>query len=160
MLRHLKELELLAPKHLNQKQRLKTLRSYDILDTEAEADFDDIVALASKICETPVSLISLDDEDRQWFKASVGFDQPETSLDKSVCSHAILGDSFFEIEDMSTDERTLNNPLHTGEPNAKFYAGANLVAPNGMPVGTLCVLDTVPRQLTDVQREALETLSR
>ncbi|MEJ6398601.1 histidine kinase dimerization/phosphoacceptor domain -containing protein [Yoonia sp. 208BN28-4] len=151
---------MLAAKHPNEDQRLKTLRSYDILDTDAEASFDDIVALASRICEVPVSLISLVDSDRQWFKASVGFDRAETTLTESVCAHAILNDGVFEIEDMSKDARTLDNPLHVDDPNVQFYAGANLVSPDGSPIGTLCVLDTKPRVLTDFQRDALRTLSR
>lgn len=139
---------------------METLRSYDVLDTDAEADFDDIVELASKICDTPVSLISLVDEKRQWFKARVGFEPHETALDQSVCSHAILTDDFTEIHDMGADARTVDNPLYVGDPRVKFYAGANLVAPNGQAIGTLCVLDTKPRTLTDFQRQALQTLSR
>jgi len=151
---------ILADPPAEQDQRLETLHSYDVLDTEAEADFDDIVELASKICETPVSLISLVDEKRQWFKARVGFEPQETALDQSVCSHAILDGDFTEISDMSADPRTADNPLHIGDPRVKFYAGANLVAPNGQAIGTLCVLDIKPRTLTEFQRQALQTLSR
>ncbi|MFD2739901.1 histidine kinase dimerization/phosphoacceptor domain -containing protein [Sulfitobacter aestuarii] len=151
---------MLAPKHPDEDERLRTLRSYDVLDSGAEVNFDDIVALASKICEVPVSLISLVDDDRQWFKARVGFEPHETPLDQSVCSHAILEDSLFEISDMSADPRTSDNTLHTGDPHVEFYAGARLIAPNGMPIGTLCVLDTKPRKLTEFQREALRTLSK
>lgn len=131
-----------------------------MLDTEAEADFDDIVELASKICETPVSLISLVDADRQWFKARKGFEPEETDLHRSVCSHAIVNGTFTEIADMGKDPRTADNPLYLGDPRVRFYAGANLVAPNGQPIGTLCVLDTKPRELTEFQRQALQTLSR
>lgn len=151
---------ILSKQHPDHNKRIDTLTSYDILDTTQEADFDDIVALASKICDTPVSLISLVDDNRQWFKARVGFEPEETPLDQSVCSHAILEEDFLEIEDMATDTRTADNPLHTDGPEVKFYAGANLVAPNGMPIGTLCVLDTKQRKLTDFQRQALKTLSR
>ena len=151
---------MLADIHPRQDQRLATLRAYNILDSENEAEFDDIVALASAICDVPVSLISLVDDDRQWFKARVGFEPQQTGLDQSVCSHAILQDDFLEVEDMSADIRTADNPLHTGDPNVKFYAGATLVAPDGMPIGTLCVLDTKPRKLTAFQRQALKTLSR
>ncbi|MFG6499773.1 MULTISPECIES: histidine kinase dimerization/phosphoacceptor domain -containing protein [unclassified Sulfitobacter] len=119
-----------------------------------------MVELASKICETPVSLISLVDEKRQWFKARVGFEPHETALDQSVCSHAILDEGYTEIADMGADPRTSDNPLYVGDPRVKFYAGANLVAPNGQPIGTLCVLDTKPRTLNDFQRQALQTLSR
>ena len=108
----------------------------------------------------PISLISLIDDDRQWFKARVGFEPKETSLDQSVCSHAILESDFLEVEDMSADPRTSDNPLHTTGPKVQFYAGANLVAPNGMPIGTLCVLDTKRRKLNEFQRQALKTLSR
>lgn len=134
--------------------------SYDILDTNDEADFNDIVALASEICDVPVSLISLVDDQRQWFKARVGFEPTQTTLDQSICSHAILQDGIFEIEDLSADARTADNPLHTSGPKVGFYAGANLVAPDGMPLGTLCVLDNKPRKLTEFQRKALKTLSR
>lgn len=151
---------MLAAKHAQQEKRLETLKSYEVLDTAAEADFDDIVALASKICDAPISLISLVDADRQWFKARKGFEPPETTLDKSVCSHAILEEGVFQIADMAADPRTADNPLHTAPGGVQFYAGANLIAPNGLPLGTLCVLDTQPRELTDFQKEALQTLSR
>jgi len=105
-------------------------------------------------------LISLVDEDRQWFKATKGVDAKQTDLNESVCSHAILEDGFLEIEDMSADPRTSDNPLHVGGPEVQFYAGANLLAPNGMPIGTLCILDSKPRRLSDFQRKALKTLSR
>lgn len=107
-----------------------------------------------------MSLISLVDDDRQWFKARLGFDPTETSLEESVCSHAILQDGILEIEDMSADARTVGNRLHTEGPQVQFYAGANLVAPNGVAIGTLCVLDTKPRKLNEFQRQALRTLSR
>lgn len=151
---------MLAAKHHDHAERLNTLASYDVLDTDGEAYFDDIVTMASRICEAPVSLISLVDNDRQWFKARVGFDPHQTSLEESVCSHAILGDGYLEIPDMTADERTRDNPLTLGDPGARFYAGANLVAPNGLPIGTLCVLDDKPRVLTEFQRDALRTLSQ
>ena len=151
---------MLPPKHPDEARRLKALHGYDVLDTGAEADFDDIVALASAICEVPVSLISLVDGDRQWFKAAKGFDLPETPLEQSVCAHAIMGDGILEIPDMSLDPRTRDNTLHTGGPRVQYYAGANLIAPGGLPIGTLCVLDTKPRQLTQFQREALRALSK
>lgn len=130
------------------------------MDSGDEADFDDIVALASEICDVPVSLISLVDDDRQWFKARVGFDPDQTTLDQSICSHAILEDGFLEIQDLAADPRSMENPLHKQGPKVGFYAGANLVAPDGMPIGTLCVLDNKPRKLNDFQRKALKTLSR
>lgn len=125
---------ILAKYHPQNAKRLDTLAGYDVLDTDAETDFDDIVALVSQICEVPVSLISLVDSDRQWFKARVGFDPHETDLEQSVCSHAVLKDDLLEIEDMAADPRTADNPLHTSGLMVRFYAGANLVAPNGMPI--------------------------
>ena len=151
---------MLAEMHPENAARLATLADYDILDTPSEHDFDEIVALAAQICDAPVSLISLVDRDRQWFKARVGTDIPETGLDSSVCSHALLQEGLFEIGDMAADPRTRDMPIHTGDPNARFYAGVPLLAENGQPLGTLCVLDTRPRQLTAFQRQALTTLSR
>ncbi|MEP2921871.1 MAG: histidine kinase dimerization/phosphoacceptor domain -containing protein [Sulfitobacter sp.] len=119
-----------------------------------------MVALASEICDVPVSLISLVDDQRQWFKARVGFEPDQTTLDQSICSHAILEDGFLEIENLAEDPRSVDNPLHQEGPKVGFYAGASLVAPNGMPIGTLCVLDNKPRKLNDFQRKALRTLSR
>ncbi len=150
----------IAKQHDDQQERISTLQSYDILDTPPEEEFEDIVALAAQICDVPVSLISLVDNDRQWFKARVGFEPAETPLDQSVCAHAILQEGFFEIEDMAQDPRTKDNPLHVSGPEVQFYAGANLVSPNGMPIGTLCVLDHTPRKLSAFQRKALTTLSQ
>jgi two-component sensor histidine kinase len=151
---------LIADPHAAQAERLATLHSLDILDSEAEADFDEIVELASRICETPVSLISLVAEDRQWFKARVGMADAETGLDKSICAHAILEDGFFEVEDTLDDARTADNPLVAGDPNMRFYAGAPLLAENGLPLGMLCVLDDKPRKLTVLQRDTLGVLAR
>lgn len=148
-----------AENHPKHSERLETLQKLGILDTPQEADFDDIVKLASRICDAPISLISLVDENRQWFKARVGFDQPATPLNQSICSHAILEDGFFEVSDTRLDDRTADNPLVQGDENVRFYAGAPLVAENGLPVGTLCVLDEKPRQLNDLQREALRILA-
>ncbi|MHA6263592.1 sensor histidine kinase [Arenibacterium sp. CAU 1754] len=150
---------MLADIHPDQSERLETLHRLGILDTAQEADFDDIVQLASRICETPISLISLVDEDRQWFKARIGFDDAETPLDKSICSHAILEESFFEISDTRNDQRTADNPLVRGDDNIRFYAAAPLMASNGLPIGTLCILDQKPRELNDLQRETLRVLA-
>nr|WP_306264875.1 histidine kinase dimerization/phosphoacceptor domain -containing protein [Pararhizobium sp. IMCC3301] len=147
-------------KHPDEQLRLNSLRSYNILDTAADTDFTEIVELAAAICETPVSLISFVDSDRQWFKARVGFPESETGLDRSVCAHALLEGDYLEINDMGSDPRTSDNPLHTGDVGVNFYAGAVLVAPDGMPLGTLCVLDTKPRELTPVQKQALMVLSK
>ena len=146
--------------HPSNEGRLQTLHSHEILDSPREADFDEIVELASEICGTPISLISLVDEDRQWFKASKGLDATETPFDQSVCAHAILNGDFFEVPDMQADPRTADNPLVTGDENLRFYAGVPLIADNGLPLGTLCVLDRQPLQLNDFQRRALQVLSR
>jgi two-component sensor histidine kinase len=149
-----------APTHPQQRKRLETLRSYRILDTPREQDFDEIVNLASRICETSISVINLIDETRQWFKAEVGLNARETPLETSICSHIILDNDFVEITDTLADPRMADNPLCLAEDGLRFYAGARLLAPNGLPIGTLCVLDTEPRSLNDLQRETLRVLSR
>jgi two-component sensor histidine kinase len=149
-----------AHEHPENNRRLEVLRSYGVLDTEPERDFDDVVALASKLCETPVSLISLVDENRQWMKAAVGVEWTETPMEEAICAHAILSDGYFEVNDTRADPRTLDNPLVAAADGARFYAGAALISPEGMPLGTLCVLDHKPRVLTDLQRETLQVLAR
>ncbi|XDA98619.1 histidine kinase dimerization/phosphoacceptor domain -containing protein [Sulfitobacter sp. LCG007] len=149
-----------AVPHPNQEQRLRALHSYEILDTDREKDFDDIAQLAAAICEAPVSLISLVDADRQWFKAETGFGQTQTPLSMSICSHAILEEEFVEISDTLNDPRAAENPLVCGEPGVRFYAGALLTTEGGLPIGTLCVLDYKPRTLTPLQRDALRVLAR
>ena len=140
--------------------RLAALRSYRILDTEPEQAFDDIVLLASQICGTPISLITLVDEDRQWFKARVGVSIAETSRSVSFCSHAIKGRGIFVVDDALEDVRFRENPMVQGEPHIRFYAGAPLVTSDGHALGTLCIVDHVPRTLTDGQRRALDALRR
>lgn len=140
--------------------RLATLRSYRILDTDPEQAFDDIVLLASQVCGTPISLITLVDEDRQWFKARVGVSITETSRSVSFCSHAIKGQGIFIVADALEDVRFRENPMVLGEPHIRFYAGAPLVASDGHALGTLCIVDHVPRTLTDGQRRALDALKR
>lgn len=149
-----------AEPHPEQADRIRTLHSYGILDTPREQDFDDIVALAARICEVPISVVNLIDEARQWFKAEVGLGVRETPLETSICAHAILQDDFVEIHDTLADPRMADNPLCVGNPGLRFYAGARLLAANGLPLGTLCVLDSEPRRLNDLQREALRVLSR
>ncbi|RKF14075.1 GAF domain-containing protein [Roseovarius spongiae] len=149
-----------ALKHPMQQERLRALRSYDILDTARESDFDDIATLASQICGTPISVVNLIDADRQWFKAETGLGVRETPLDTSICSHVILEDAFVEIPDTLADPRMVDNPLCTGEPGLRFYAGAQLISEDGLPLGTLCVLDYQPRSLTPLQRETLRVLAR
>jgi anti-sigma regulatory factor (Ser/Thr protein kinase) len=145
---------------MSETERLATLHSYRILDTQPEQAFDDLTLLASYICETPIALITLIDTDRQWFKSRVGLSQSETSRSISFCSHAIDQTGLYIIRDAATHETFRHNPLVTGEPNIRFYAGAPLVAPNGHALGTLCVIDRVPRTLTPAQIEALEALRR
>jgi PAS domain S-box-containing protein len=141
--------------------RLAALDAYGILDTPPEKGFDDIVHLASKACGTPVALVSLVAGDRQWFKARVGFEPCETSLDQSVCTHVLGAPDILVIPDLTLDPRTRANPLVTGEPFIRFYAGAPLAAANGEPIGSLCVIDEVPRPdgLTPDQADSLRALA-
>jgi diguanylate cyclase (GGDEF)-like protein len=144
-----------------QSARLQALRSYAVLDTPAEQAYDDIVTLASLICGTPMALISLVDEDRQWFKARVGMDPMETPRGHAFCAHAIVNpEKVLEIQDASKDVRFADNPLVTGGPRIRFYAGAPLLTPSGSALGTVCVMDHVPRVLTPVMEDALRALSR
>ncbi|SEQ42005.1 Two-component sensor histidine kinase, contains HisKA and HATPase domains [Loktanella sp. DSM 29012] len=148
-----------APLHPDEDQRLSALDAYDMIETPTESDFDDIVDLASRICETPVSLMSLLDKDRQWFKASVGTDTDSTPRQNAICGHTILQDDLLEIEDTLNDPRTWDNQLIVEEHGMRFYAGVQLRTPQGLPIGTLCVLDDKPRKLTEFQRTALRTLA-
>ncbi len=144
----------------NENERLEALLRYQIMDTKAEKEFDDLVKLASQICESEISLVSLIDSERQWFKAKVGLDAPETNRDIAFCSHAILQDDIFEVENASEDKRFKENPLVADEDGLKirFYAGMPLKTPEGLNIGTLCVIDKTPRKLTEAQRFALKTL--
>lgn len=144
----------------NEDQRIQELLHYNMLDTSAEEEYNDIVKLASQICEAPIALISLVDSCRQWFKAEYGLDERETHRDFSFCAHAIHYDTVMIVENALEDERFFDNPLVTGGPNIRFYAGAPLINPSGFKMGTLCILDNKPRSLTDEQVFALETLSR
>jgi anti-sigma regulatory factor (Ser/Thr protein kinase) len=140
--------------------RLDALRRHRILDTDPEQAFDDLTLLASQICATPIALISLVDEDRQWFKSRVGIDVHETSRSVSLCAHAIEQTDLFVVPDALTDDRFRNNPMVTGRPNLRFYAGAPLVTRDGHALGTLCVIDREPRTLSAGQLEALDALRR
>jgi len=151
---------LAAAPHERQAERLAALVRYGILDTPRETAFDDLVALASEICETPIAVVNLIAEHRQWFKAEVGLGVRETPLDTSFCAHAILGADFLEVPDTTQDPRFDCNPLVTGVAGLRFYAGALLKTDDGLPVGTLCVLDTKPRRLTEQQAQALRRLAR
>jgi len=148
-----------AKKHPHEERRLESLRMLNILDTLPEKDFDDIILIASQICETPIALISLVDNERQWFKAKIGLNDNETPRDIAFCSHAILQDDLFIVPDATKDERFSENPFVTKDPNVRFYAGAPLISPNGFPIGTVCVIDSKPRTLTSEQRNALSALS-
>jgi PAS domain S-box-containing protein len=143
-------------------QRLAALARYGILDTPAEAEFDDIARLAADVFEAPIAVVNLVAEGRQWFKAEVGLGVRETPLDVSICAHAILQPGIFVVPDTTQDERFSCNPLVTGAPGLRFYAGALLETPEGLPLGTLCVLDTVARPggITERQRLTLEVLAR
>lgn len=145
---------------MGEKKRLKVLWQYDVLDTPSEAMFDDLAELAARICEAPIALISLVDEDRQWFKAKVGISLTETSRDISFCAHAIKQSGLFIVPDATKDARFAQSPLVTSEPHIRFYAGAPLITPDGYALGTLCVIDKVPRELREDQKQALTILAR
>lgn len=141
-------------------QRLSALHRYRILDTEPERRFDDLAMLASHVCGTPMALITLVDEHRQWFKSRVGVSVSETSRAVSFCAHAIEQPDLFVVPDTLQDDRFRDNPHVTGDPHIRFYAGAPLVTPDGHALGTLCVMDSRTRTLTAAQRGALEALRR
>ncbi len=149
-----------ALKPVNEQERLAALKQYNLLDTLPEKDFDEIVSLASMICQTPVSLITLVDENRQWFKSRVGFDQEETHRDLAFCAHVINDEHVMVVPDATKDLRFFDNPLVTGHPDIRFYAGTPLVNPEGYKVGTLCVIDNKPKTLTDIQLQSLKVLSK
>jgi len=145
---------------VNEAQRLQTLQRYKVLDTPAEAVFDDITRVASIVCETPMALVSLVDADRQWFKSKQGLDATETPRELAFCAHAIHDTEILEVRDATHDDRFARNPLVTGDPNIRFYAGAPLTGSDGTAAGTLCVVDRIPRTLKPHQREVLTALSR
>jgi len=145
----------------NEAERLKTLRRYGILDTPVETAYDDLLSIATAICGAPMGTVSLVDADRQWFKSRIGVESQQTPRDIAFCAHTILDPGrVFEVNDARNDARFHDSPLVTGDPNIRFYAGAPLVASDGHAVGALCVMDSQPHQLTEMQRTALTALSR
>lgn len=143
----------------NEELRLAALASYQILDTPPETAFDEITEIAALICNAPIAVINFIDRDRQWFKSVLGLDVRETPLDISICVHALVQPDLFIVPDTRQDERFATNPLVTGEPHLRFYAGALLRSEQGYPIGTLCVLDYQPRELNEKQLSALKALA-
>lgn len=148
-----------APVSHDEHKRLEALHEYSILDSEAEPIYDEIVALASFICGTPISTITLVDEKRQWFKAQVGLEDSQTSRDVAFCAHAILQNELMVVNDAREDKRFNDNPLVLGKPDIRFYAGMPLVTADGYKLGTICVIDTKPKELSKEQSFALQVLS-
>ncbi len=149
-----------APLPADEPQRLGELQEYKILDTVAEPGFDDLVYVASQVCQVPIALMSLIDTNRQFFKSRIGMDVCETSRDVAFCAHAISQRDLMVVSDATADERFADNPLVTSDPGIRFYAGAPLITPRGHAMGTLCVIDRVPRKLTESQQKTLLALSR
>lgn len=148
-----------APIPDDEMQRLAALRSLGLLDTPAEERFDRITRMAQRLFDVPIALVSLVDQDRQWFKSRQGLDAPETPRSMAFCSHAILGGDVMVVEDALDDVRFVDNPLVSGDPNIRFYAGAPIAGPDGHQLGTLCVIDREPRVLDADERRTLEDLA-
>ncbi len=144
----------------NEAARLKALDEFQILDTAPERIFDDLVEIAGQVLGAPISLLTLVDESRQWFKARRGFDLTETPREHAFCAHAILGDAPLVVPDAQHDARFADNPYVTDRPGIRFYAGAPLRTPEGHALGTLCVIDWTPREFTEEQQRTLEALAR
>ncbi|MGE3609489.1 MAG: PAS domain S-box protein [Bacteriovoracaceae bacterium] len=149
-----------APIPVNEVQRIKDLKNYRILDTFPDPAFDEITRLAANICGTKIALVSLIDEDRQWFKSRFGLEAKETPRDISYCGHAIMGDDIFIVEDSEVDSRFCDNPLFLGEPHVRFYAGVPLKTPSGNRIGTLCVIDSTTKKLDQTKIEILKSLAK
>ena len=150
----------IPPLPLNESERLKALESYSVMDTLPEKEYDSITQLASYICGTPIALVSLLDKERQWFKSNVGLGATETPKEFSFCQYAIMDNEVYEVPNALENEIFVNNPLVTGNPNIRFYAGAPLQDADGFNLGSLCVIDTVPKILTDEQKNALKLLAQ
>ncbi|WP_428660224.1 PAS domain S-box protein [Runella sp.] len=146
------------PLPLNEKERLKALKNYHIVDTLPESEFDRITELAAMICGTPISLVSLIEEERQWFKSKVGLDAPEIPRNMVFCQYAIMGTEVMQIQDTTKDERFKDYELVANDPRVRFYAGYPLIDPHGYAIGSLCVIDFLPGKLTDQQQRALKLL--
>ncbi|BCB61116.1 hypothetical protein HaloA020_18170 [Halomonas sp. A020] len=142
-----------------EERRLQALADYQILDTQKDDAFDEIVEAVSLICDTPIAVVNFIDRDRQWFKSEKGLGVQETPRDISICAHALLQPGVFVVPDTTKDTRFADNPLVTGKPHLRFYAGALLKSRDGYPLGTLCALDYEPRELTKRQRFALQALA-
>lgn len=152
---------MLSPlKPVSEGVRINTLHLLNILDTPAEERFDRLTRLARRLFNVPIALVSLVDAERQWFKSSVGLEARETPRDISFCGHTILGEQILLVCDAELDERFCDNPLVTGEPGIRFYAGCPLTVANGSRLGTLCLIDVKPRNLDDEERELLRDLAR
>lgn len=143
----------------NEEARLKTLNSLDVLDTQPEERFDRLTRMCKRLFGVPIALVSLVDENRQWFKSCVGLSVSETPRDISFCGHAILGSEIFVIPDAAKDERFADNPLVVDEPHIRFYAGCPLRSRNGSKLGTLCIIDREPRELTQEDFDTLKDLA-
>jgi GAF domain-containing protein len=151
---------MIVPKIDREGERMDALRRYCILDTPPEPEFDDLAALATFVCSTPIALVSLVDDERQWSKARIGLDICETQRMHAFCPHAILEDGVFEVQDATADERFNRSPLVTGKPQVRYYAGTPLRSADGHALGTLCVMDRRPRRLSKTAHDALVMLAR
>ena len=146
---------------MNEQERLQELLNYEILDTPAETELDELAQIASAICDTPISLVSLIDQDRQWFKAAVGLDVQETPREDSFCQHALHNpEEVLVVENSLQDQRFKENPLVLGDPHIRFYAGAPLKTSAGNVLGTLCIIDNKPRKISEKQKNALKLLAK